>query len=313
MMQLRAFGPAPLLAEVASALRDIDGVAHVLRLDAGDAEGNALVSADLSPDGVDPALAAVHALGVPAVDLSVLRVEPVHSGPLRRENLVVWADLLGQAAEHARPVARYLVFMLAAGVIAGYGVIYANGILIVGAMAVSPDLLPITALCVAVVLRRTRLLGHAAWTLLAGLGCAGLVACVLAAALDATGLMPSTFALRGSSILSGLTEVNSSTVMVALVAGVAGMLALETRASAAVGVAISVTTIPASAYLGVAAGVGDIGEASGAGLVLAVNVCALVAGGTLTLLVQRRLGARRGDPARAAAPGRPARAPRAGG
>jgi uncharacterized membrane protein len=180
-------------------------------------------------------------------------------------------------------------------------------------MAVSPDLLPITALCVAVVLRRTRLLGHAAWTLIAGLGCAGLVACVLAATLDATGLMPASFALGRSSILSGLTEVNSSTVIVALVAGVAGMLALETRASASVGVAISVTTIPASAYLGVAAGVGDIGEASGAALVLLVNVCALVAGGTLTLLVQRRLGARRPAPAAVAPPGRPARAPRAGG
>jgi uncharacterized hydrophobic protein (TIGR00271 family) len=313
MLQLRAFGSSPLMSEVALALREIDGAAHVTRLDAGDEDGNALVTADLSPDGVDPALAAVHALGVPVQDVSVLRVEPIQSGPLRRENLIVWADLLGQAAEHARPVARYLVFMLAAGVIAGYGVIYANGILIVGAMAVSPDLLPITALCVAVALRRRRLLGHAAWTLVTGLGCAGLVACVLTVALDVLGLMPASFALGRSQILSGLTSVNSSTVMVALVAGVAGMLALETRASAAVGVAISVTTIPASAYLGVAAGVGEIDEATGAALVLLVNVCALVAGGTLTLLVQRMLGARRPARVRVAAPGRPARAPRAGG
>ncbi len=295
-MQLRAFGPAPLMAEVAVALRDIDGAAHVVRLDADDEGGSALVTADVSPDGVDPALAAVRAFGVPAADVMLLRVEPVHSGPLRRENLVVWADLLGEAAEHARPVARYLVFMLAAGVIAGYGVIYANGILIVGAMAVSPDLLPITALCVALVLRRRRLFGHAAWTLIAGLGCAGLVACVLTATLDATGLLPASFGLDSSSVLRGLTKVNSSTVVVALVAGVVGMLALETRASAAVGVAISVTTIPASAYLGVATGVGEIDKATGAGLVLLVNVCALVAGGTLTLLVQRRLGARRPAP-----------------
>jgi uncharacterized hydrophobic protein (TIGR00271 family) len=306
-MQLRAFGPAPLIAEVALALRELEGVAHVVRLDAGDGDGNALVTADLSPDGVDAALAAVHALGVSAADVSVLRIEPIQSGPLRRENLVVWADLLGQAAEHARPVARYLVFMVAAGVIAGYGVIYANGILIVGAMAVSPDLLPITALCVAAVLRRRRLLGHAAWTLIAGLGCAGLVACALAAALDRLGLMPASFTLGRGNILWGLTDVNSSTVLVALVAGAAGMLALETRASAAVGVAISVTTIPASAYLGVAAGVGEIGEASGAARVLLVNVCSLVAGGTLTLLVQRRLGGRRPALARAVGRGRPIR------
>jgi Domain of unknown function (DUF389) len=42
--------------------------------------------------------------------------------------------------------------------------------------------------------------------------------------------------------------------LIALAAGVAAILFFETRASAAVGVAISVTTIPASAYLGVAIG-----------------------------------------------------------
>jgi uncharacterized membrane protein len=77
---------------------------------------------------------------------------------------------------------------------------------------------------------------------------------------------------------------------VAFAAGVAGMLALETRASSAVGVAISVTTIPASAYLGVAAGVGQIDKAWGALLVLAINVSMLLLAGCLTLLVQRALG-----------------------
>ena len=89
--------------------------------------------------------------------------------------------------------------------------------------------------------------------------------------------------------------------MVALVAGVAGMLALETRASSSVGVAISVTTIPASAYLGVAAGMGEIGKASGALAVLAINVALMVVGGTLTLVVQRaterRAERRRGEEA----------------
>jgi uncharacterized hydrophobic protein (TIGR00271 family) len=178
--------------------------------------------------------------------------------------------------------------MLVAGVIAAYGVIYANGILIVGAMAVSPDLLPITAICIGVTVGRTRLVGRAAWTLAAGLGTAGLVAGLLTAFLDLLDLLPANFEV-GESALHGLTTVNSSTFIVALVAGVAGMLALETRASSTVGVAISVTTIPASAYLGVAAGMGEIGKASGALAVLAINVTLMVAGGTLTLVVQRAM------------------------
>ena len=58
------------------------------------------------------------------------------------------------------------------------------------------------------------------------------------------------------------------------------MLSFETRASAAVGVAISVTTIPASAYLGVALGAGGIDHAFGALVVLAINVTLLIVTGT---------------------------------
>ena len=74
------------------------------------------------------------------------------------------------------------------------------------------------------------------------------------------------------------------------------MLALETRASAGVGVAISVTTIPAAAYLGVAAGVGEVGEVPGAFAVLGVNIVMISAGGALTLTVQRRLRRRWPEP-----------------
>ncbi len=68
------------------------------------------------------------------------------------------------------------------------------------------------------------------------------------------------------------------------------MLALETRASSAVGVAISVTTIQASTYLGVAARVGDASKALGALLVLGINITMLLIGGSLTLLGRRALG-----------------------
>ena len=67
------------------------------------------------------------------------------------------------------------------------------------------------------------------------------------------------------------------------------MLAVETRASAGVGVAISVTTIPAAAYLGVSAGLGEVHEAAGALGVLGTNVGMMVVGAVGTLAVQRVL------------------------
>jgi hypothetical protein len=53
-----------------------------------------------------------------------------------------------------------------------------------------------------------------------------------------------------------------------------------------------VTTFPASAYLGAAAGVGELGKAAGALAVLAINVAMLITRGTLTLPLQEALNRR---------------------
>ena len=74
------------------------------------------------------------------------------------------------------------------------------------------------------------------------------------------------------------------------------MLAFETRASSGVGVAISVTTIPAAAYLGVAAGLGEGSKALGALAVLATNVVFMVAAAATTLSLQRYLARSRNPP-----------------
>jgi uncharacterized hydrophobic protein (TIGR00271 family) len=291
MLHLRVFGAAPVMERVAESVAALPGAQHVTRTDAGNGAGDALVTADVDPDAADQALQALSALGVPADDVWLLRLEGLQPGRRGRRpagSAVVWADLLGQAGEHARPVARFLILMATAGVIAAYGVIYSNGILIVGAMAVSPDFLPLASACIGLVARRRRLVGRALWTLAAGLATAGVIAAVLTALLNVTDLLPSNFKV-GENGLAGLTTVNDSTFVVAFAAGIAGILALETRASAAVGVAISVTTIPASAYLGVAAGLGEVGKASGALAVLATNVAMLMVGGSLTLLAQEAI------------------------
>ena len=252
-----------------------------------------MVMADLGDEAVDRALDQVTRMGVPAEDVVLVRVESIGQSVAQRPLAsVVWADLLSQAGANARPFARYVVFMAMAGVIAAFGVIYANVTLIVGAMAISPDTMPITAAATALVLRRWRLAGRAVIALAIGLGTTCLVGGVMTFILNQLGLLPAGFEV-GSSFLQGLSTVNISTPIVAFAAGVAGILALETRASSAVGVAISVTTIPASAYLGVAAGVGEVDKAAGALLVLGVNVLMLLTAGCSTLLLQRVLARRR--------------------
>jgi hypothetical protein len=111
------------------------------------------------------------------------------------------------------------------------------------------------------------------------------IASAVAAFLDALGLLPSGFELSEFSVAQ--THVNATTILVALAAGIAGMLAVETRASAAVGVAISVTTIPAAAYLGVALGIGEFEKSLSAFAVLGANIGMMLLGGAMALGVQR--------------------------
>jgi uncharacterized hydrophobic protein (TIGR00271 family) len=242
---------------------------------------------------VDELLTTLGGLGVAGTQVTLTRLNVVGSiGRGRREEALVWADVLGTAWLNSRPVARYLAFMFVAGVIACYGVVDGNVILIVGAMAVSPDLLPITAIGVGLVGRQFGLAGRAFLTLALGLALASLAAAIFAFGQNRLGLLPEQFDLQQTEVLQSLTSVNNETIAVALAAGIAGMLALETRASAGVGVAISVTTIPAAAFLGVAAGLGELHEAWGAVDVLGTNVAMMVVGAVATLALQRALDQR---------------------
>jgi uncharacterized hydrophobic protein (TIGR00271 family) len=289
VINLEVFGKSGTMATVAERLDELDDVSRVRLVDAI-RPGQSVVSAAVRPRATDTTLDELRRLGVPDGDITLTRVEVVGSLVTRTADAsFVWADVIGTARLNARPVARYLVFMFAAGVIGSYGVIDNNSILIVGAMAVSPDLLPITAIGVGIVARRLRLAARALVTLAVGLGVAAFAAALSAFVQDQLDLIPSDFDIDVTGVLGGLTVVSNETIAVALVAGIAGMLALETRASSGVGVAISVTTIPAAAYLGVAAGLQEVDKALGALGVLGANVSMMVVGAVGTLVLQSLL------------------------
>jgi uncharacterized hydrophobic protein (TIGR00271 family) len=300
MLRLRSSVHHSRADEFGSLLRDLDGVRRVVQ-QADEDSGEAYVFvADVEPAAADRLVEAIAELGVGAEDYVLTRIEVV--APQYRHHLgeggvdgYAWVEVIGQARANSRPLARYLALINVAAVIAALGVITSSSILIVGAMAVSPDLLPICATCVGLVARRYDLARRAFATLALGLGLVVVTAAVLSLLLKATGLLPDGFEVEHSS-LTNLAHTDYSTVLIALAAGVAAMLSFETKASAAVGVAISVTTIPASAYLGVAIGGGGIEHAIGALVVLLINVSLLIVSGSLTLLAQRRLPNRSGAP-----------------
>jgi uncharacterized hydrophobic protein (TIGR00271 family) len=292
MIRLEVFGAAETMTAVARLLDESEGVARVRLADAMP-PGHAVVVAIVPPREVDGVMSDLRGHGVSDDDVTLTREEVLgRSSGGGAEAGLVWEDVLGMASRNARPIARYLAFMVVAGIVGGYGVIDQNVILIVGAMAISPDLLPITSVGVGLVDRRIGLAARALVTLLIGMTLAAGAACGSTSLQDAFGLIPSGFDIRSTTVLGSLTVVSNETLVVALAAGIAGMLALETRASAGVGVAVSVTTIPAAAYLGVAAGLREADEARGAVGVLVANVVMLVVGAAGTLALQRLLARR---------------------
>jgi uncharacterized hydrophobic protein (TIGR00271 family) len=301
MLRLRSSVAHHRAPEFGALLRGHEGVRRVVQqVDAGRDAKSYVFVADVEPNCADMLVEQIAQMEIPADDYVLTKMEVV--APQHRHHFgeggvdgFAWVEILGQARANSRPLARYLALINVAAVIAALGVITSSSILIVGAMAVSPDLLPICATCVGLVRGDREIARRAFFTLTIGLGLVVVTAMVLSWFLDVFGFLPTGFNVEESS-LSTLAKTDYSTVLIALAAGVAGMLSFETRASTAVGVAISVTTIPASAYLGVALGAGGIEHAMGALVVLAINVTLLIVGGTLTLMAQRVLPNRSGAP-----------------
>jgi uncharacterized hydrophobic protein (TIGR00271 family) len=285
----------------AALLRELDGVRRVVRHpDESCEEPQTVFVADVEPSAADELVDAIEEMGIGIDDYVLTRVDVVapqrlHLTGHRAIDGLAWVEVVGAARANSWPLARYIALINVAAVIAALGVIVSSSILIVGAMAVSPDLLPICATCVGLVAGRRRLAMRAFATLTLGMVLVVATSAILSLLLKWGGFLPDGFQVEQSS-LHTLAHLDYSTVLIAAAAGIAAMLSFESGAAAAVGVAISVTTIPASAYLGVAIGGGGIDKALGALAVLAVNVALLIATGSLTLLVQRILPNRSGAP-----------------
>lgn len=292
MLRLRSSVDAGRAGQFGDLLRGMDGVRRVVsQPDEAATEPATVFVADVEPAAADRLVDSIAALGLSNEDYVLTRAEVV--APLRRHLApgvegFAWVEVMGQARANSRPLGRYLALITVAAIIAALGVITSSSILIVGAMAVSPDLLPICATCVGLVARRRSLAVRAFGTLCIGLALVVGVAAVLSGALKELGFLAQSFEVEDSS-LATLARTDYSTVLIALAAGIAAMLSFETRASAVVGVAISVTTMPASAYLGVAIGAGGFDEALSALAVLVINVSLLILSGTGTLVIQRLL------------------------
>jgi uncharacterized hydrophobic protein (TIGR00271 family) len=295
-LQLRV--PSDLTDEVVELLTAECTVTNVARVGgAYVAPVGDLVVADVAREGANPVVSALRGLDLHrrgSISLSesgtVLADEAdraERAAPGIPDDGVVWELVESQVRSDSRLSWAFLVFLALATLIAGAGRLLDQPILIIGAMVVGPEFSPVAAICLALALPRPRLLPQAVTTLLVGFALAVLVAAPLWALAHAVGLASPADASRGPAT-DFIVQPDVWSFVIALLAGVAGVLALTTAKSGPlVGVFISVTTVPAVGTLALCLGTGVLAEIPGALLQLGINLAGLVLSGTLTLLVQR--------------------------
>jgi uncharacterized hydrophobic protein (TIGR00271 family) len=207
---------------------------------------------------------------------------------------VVWEEVEARTSENTELSASFLLFMVFACLIASVAILLDSPILIIGAMVVGPEFGPLAGLCVATVERRPALMKRSLLPLVIGfpLGITG--AYLFSLAIRALDLTPEGFSASVHPNTYFISHPDEFSVMVALFAGVVGVLSLTSAKSGAlVGVLISVATIPAAANIGVSAAYQDVDEWVGAQEQLALNLAAIVTAGILTLFIQRKFYQRR--------------------
>lgn len=294
MPLLRVTCPAELTERLVGVLRTeasataISVLPGASRLPAGD-----LILAEVPRTAVDVVVERLHDAHAPAgVQVSIEPSESLLSARRPQpgdDDAVVWSQVVQDLQDVGRLSWVNVALIVIAACIAALGIIQDQLLLIVGAMALSPDYFPVADTCLS--------LARGAWdraarglvTLAICFGAAIAGALVLTEVLDRTGLITADGA-PSRELTSFIAQPSSLSVVVALFAGVAGALAVTVPDSRGlVGVFVSITTIPAAANIGVALSAADGPELWGASVQLVINVISLLVMGTITLDLRHRL------------------------
>ncbi|GAA3367180.1 DUF389 domain-containing protein [Streptomyces sannanensis] len=305
MLHLRLLTPADKTDDVVRLIEKTVGTTHLVVLPgaARNPVGD-LVLCDVAREAGDELIGALRAFGldktgsiaVENIDLSLSeRADKAEEeAPGEGADAVLWEHLADATQEESTLSITYVAFLTLATMIAACGVVLDNAILIVGAMAVGPEFGPLAGLSTALVQRAPRLALRSLMALLVGFAVAMAVTVGFSWFMDVADLFSKAQLESERPNTSFVYAPDAFSFVVAVLAGIAGTLSLTSAKSGAlVGVAISVTTVPAAANAAVALSYGDTSQTAGSTNQLLLNLLGIVLAGTLTLLAQKWLWAER--------------------
>ncbi|MEV5159077.1 DUF389 domain-containing protein [Streptomyces sp. NPDC053728] len=305
MLHLRLFVPSDRTDEVVGLLERTVGTAHVAVLTgAARSPAGDVVLCDVAREAGDELIGDLRDLGiddcgsitVENMDLTLSKRadEAERAAPGEGADAVLWEELSEVTHEESTFSATYVTFLAVATMLAACGVMLDNAILIVGAMAVGPEFGPLAGISTALVQRAPRLVVRSLWALIGGFAVAMVLTAGFSWLMDAFGLFEEDMITAKRPQTGFIWHPDWMSFVVALLAGIAGTLSLTSAKSGAlIGVAISVTTVPAAANAAVAFSYQDLNQTWGSSVQLLANLGGIILAGTLTLLLQKALWRRR--------------------
>ncbi|WP_189782222.1 DUF389 domain-containing protein [Streptomyces capitiformicae] len=301
MLHLRLITPPNKTDEVVRLIEKTVGTTHLVVM-AGAARNPVgdVVLCDVAREAGDELIGVLRASGldetgsiaVENIDLSLSkRAEKAEAeAPGEGADAVLWEHLAEATHEESTLSITYIAFITLATMIAACGVVLDNAILIVGAMAVGPEFGPLAGFSTAIVQRHPRLALRSLTALLVGFAVAMAVTVGFSLLMDSLGYFTEAKLEAERPNTAFVYAPDAFSFIVAVLAGIAGTLSLTSAKSGAlVGVAISVTTVPAAANAAVALSYGDTKQTVGSTEQLLLNLLGIILAGTLTLLFQKWL------------------------
>lgn len=299
MLHLRSIVPSDLTDRVSDVLAANPGVTNVVVLPgaARDPEGD-LVLCDVAREAASEVIEGLKAMDIEQrgsmalerVDLSISDVseEAERHAPGHGDDAVIWEEIDQRTEEETELTWTFLAFLALATQLAAIAALIDSPILIVGAMVLGPEFGAIAAICFGLLFGKPKRIFQALRSLTIGFAVAIAITLICAWISYKIGVI-NVDRLPDERPLTGFVyNPDRWSFIVALLAGVAGVLSLTAgKSSALVGVFISVTTVPAAGNLAVAIALGHWEQIEGSVLQLLVNISGMIIAGYLTLLVQR--------------------------
>jgi uncharacterized hydrophobic protein (TIGR00271 family) len=299
LLHLRVTVPADRSGAVRDLLDGDPGVAHLAVVPGGSVRpAGDLFLVDVARESADHLIDGLRELDVDrdggivmeAVDAAVSRPaeEAERRAPGDGSDAVIWEQVVRTTAADAALSVSYLAFLTIATLLAAVAIVNDSAPLVIGAMVLGPEFGPLAALAVAIVHRRGRVGRRAVVSLLAGFAVAIALTTLVALVGRGLGWLGPELLAQDRPATGFITQPDRWSLVVAVLAGIAGVLSLTSaRSGALVGVFISVTTVPAAGEMALSLALGGFADFREAATQLGINLLGILAAALATLALQK--------------------------